>query len=127
MLDSGDVLLVGLTGGIGSGKSTVSRMLAERGAVVVDADDLARRAVEPGTPGLQKVAEAFSSESSGYHKYKEAFTVPGLEGDGAQNYFYGPKQKKLFVINWGASPRDMIVIFQALKRLGALHAELIFM
>jgi dephospho-CoA kinase len=56
------VLLVGLTGGIGSGKSTVSRMLADRGAVVVDADDLARRAVEPGTPGLQRVAEAFGSD-----------------------------------------------------------------
>ena len=56
------MLLVGLTGGIGSGKSTVSRMLAERGAVIVDADDLARRAVEPGTPGLQKVVEAFGPE-----------------------------------------------------------------
>ena len=56
------MLLVGLTGGIGSGKSTVSRMLAQRGAVVVDADDLARRAVEPGTPGFQKVVEAFGSE-----------------------------------------------------------------
>ena len=56
------MLLVGLTGGIGSGKSTVSRMLADRGAVVVDADDLARRAVEPGTPGLQKVAEAFEND-----------------------------------------------------------------
>jgi dephospho-CoA kinase len=53
------MLLVGLTGGIGSGKSTVSRMLADRGAVVIDADDLARRAVEPGSPGLEKVVEAF--------------------------------------------------------------------
>jgi dephospho-CoA kinase len=53
------MLLVGLTGGIGSGKSTVSRMLADRGAVVIDADDLARRAVEPGSPGLRKVVEAF--------------------------------------------------------------------
>ena len=56
------MLLVGLTGGIGSGKSTVSRMLAERGAVVIDADELARRAVEPGTPGLRKVVEAFGDE-----------------------------------------------------------------
>ena len=56
------MLLVGLTGGIGSGKSTVSRLLAERGAVVVDADDLARRAVEPGSPGLEKVVEAFGPE-----------------------------------------------------------------
>src|SRR5439155_5034175 len=57
-----DVVLVGLTGGIGSGKSTVSRMLAERGAVIVDADDLARRAVEPGTPGFEKVVEAFGPD-----------------------------------------------------------------
>jgi dephospho-CoA kinase len=53
------MLLVGLTGGIGSGKSTVAAMLAERGAVVVDADDLARRAVETGTPGFDRVREAF--------------------------------------------------------------------
>jgi dephospho-CoA kinase len=53
------MLLVGLTGGIGSGKSTVAAMLAERGAVVVDADDLARRTVETGTPEFDRVVEAF--------------------------------------------------------------------
>jgi dephospho-CoA kinase len=53
------VLRVGLTGGIGSGKSTVSALLAERGAVVVDADRLAREVVAPGTPGLQAVVDAF--------------------------------------------------------------------
>lgn len=53
------MLLIGLTGGIGSGKSTVSRLLAERGAVVVDADRLAREVVEPGTPGLAAVVDAF--------------------------------------------------------------------
>lgn len=56
------MLLIGLTGGIASGKSTVSRLLAERGALVVDADLLAREAVEPGTPGLAAVAEAFGPE-----------------------------------------------------------------
>jgi dephospho-CoA kinase len=55
-------MLVGLTGGIGSGKSAVSRMLAERGAVVVDADLVAREVVEPGTPGLQRVVEAFGEQ-----------------------------------------------------------------
>lgn len=49
------MLDVGLTGGIGSGKSTVARMLADRGAVVIDADALAREAVAPGTPGLAAV------------------------------------------------------------------------
>lgn len=56
------MLLVGLTGGIGSGKSTVARMLAERGAVVFDADALARRVVEPGTSGLEAVARRFGHE-----------------------------------------------------------------
>jgi dephospho-CoA kinase len=55
------VLLVGLTGGIGSGKSTVAAMLERRGAVVIDADDFARRAVEPGTPGHARVVETFGS------------------------------------------------------------------
>jgi dephospho-CoA kinase len=53
------VLLVGLTGGIGSGKSTVASMLEELGAVVFDADALARQAVEPGTPGHDLVVERF--------------------------------------------------------------------
>lgn len=50
---------VGLTGGIGSGKSEVSRMLAERGAVVIDSDVLAREAVARGTDGLAAVVEEF--------------------------------------------------------------------
>ena len=53
------MLRIGLTGGIGSGKSEVSRRLAALGAVVIDADRLAREVVEPGTPGLQEVVETF--------------------------------------------------------------------
>jgi dephospho-CoA kinase len=53
------VLLVGLTGGIGSGKSTVARLLERRGAVVIDADQLARDAVAKGTPGFDRVVETF--------------------------------------------------------------------
>jgi dephospho-CoA kinase len=53
---------IGLTGGIGSGKSAVSRLLAAHGAVVVDADLIAREVVEPGTPGLKAVVEEFGSE-----------------------------------------------------------------
>lgn len=53
------MLLVGLTGGIGSGKSTVAGMLRDRGAVVIDADDLARRAVEPGSHGYAQVLRRF--------------------------------------------------------------------
>ncbi|MCR6690096.1 dephospho-CoA kinase [Cellulomonas sp.] len=50
---------IGLTGGIAAGKSVAARRLAELGAVVIDADVLARAAVEPGTPGLDEVVEAF--------------------------------------------------------------------
>jgi dephospho-CoA kinase len=50
---------IGLTGGIGAGKSTVARLFAERGAIVVDADALAREVVAPGTPGLREVVESF--------------------------------------------------------------------
>jgi dephospho-CoA kinase len=53
------VLRVGLTGGIGSGKSEVSRRLAEHGAVLVDADVAAREVVVPGSPGLARIVEAF--------------------------------------------------------------------
>jgi len=52
-------LRVGLTGGIGAGKSEVSRRLESYGAVVIDADVLARQVVAPGTPGLAQVVEAF--------------------------------------------------------------------
>ncbi|MEK0099527.1 dephospho-CoA kinase [Streptomyces sp. A475] len=56
------MLKVGLTGGIGAGKSEVSRLLVEHGAVLIDADRIAREVVEPGTPGLAAVVEAFGSE-----------------------------------------------------------------
>jgi dephospho-CoA kinase len=55
------VLLVGLTGGIGSGKSTVSAMLAERGAEVVDADQIAREVVLPGQPAWHKIRDHFGA------------------------------------------------------------------
>ena len=53
---------VGLTGGVASGKSTVAALLRELGAVVVDSDVLAREVVEPGTPGLAAVVDAFGPE-----------------------------------------------------------------
>lgn len=52
---------VAVTGGIGAGKSTVSRVLSELGAIVVDSDVLARQVVEPGTPGLEAVVAAFGA------------------------------------------------------------------
>ncbi|MFE5404775.1 dephospho-CoA kinase [Streptomyces sp. NPDC056580] len=53
------MLKVGLTGGIGAGKSEVSRLLVEHGAVLIDADRIAREVVAPGTPGLAAVVDAF--------------------------------------------------------------------
>ncbi len=56
------MILVGLTGGIGSGKSTVSQLLSERGAIIVDADAVARELQQPGTEVLRLMAEAFGQE-----------------------------------------------------------------
>ncbi len=53
--------LIGLTGGIASGKSVVAGRLAARGAIIVDADVIAREVVEPGTPALRAIAEEFGS------------------------------------------------------------------
>jgi hypothetical protein len=56
---------------------------------------------------LARVAKVFSTPNSGFDKYKSAFTVPALDAGTAANYFYSPNTKKLYVINWGASPRSM--------------------
>lgn len=59
------MIVVGLTGGIGSGKSTVSAMLAERGAVIVDADAIARELQRPGSPVVAAIGERFGSDLIG--------------------------------------------------------------
>lgn len=59
------MLKVGLTGGIGAGKSEVSKLLVEHGAVLIDADRIAREVVAPGTPGLAAVVQAFGEEVLG--------------------------------------------------------------
>ncbi|MFB4275051.1 MULTISPECIES: dephospho-CoA kinase [unclassified Nonomuraea] len=56
------MLKIGLTGGIGSGKSEVSKRLSARGAMVIDADKIAREVVEPGTPGLARVVATFGDD-----------------------------------------------------------------
>jgi dephospho-CoA kinase len=56
------MMRVGLTGGIGAGKSTVSRMLADRGAVVIDGDQIARDLVVPGEPALAAIVDRFGPE-----------------------------------------------------------------
>ena len=81
------MLRVGLTGGIGSGKSEVARRLAEHGAVLIDADVAARKVVEPGSPGLARIAAAFGAEvlrpdgSLNRERLGEiVFADPGLRG-----------------------------------------------
>ena len=56
------MLIVGLTGGIGAGKSTVANMFAQLGALTIDADQLARQAIEPGSIGFDEVVTEFSSK-----------------------------------------------------------------
>jgi dephospho-CoA kinase len=62
MIRSPPMLVVGLTGGIGAGKSTVSHLLAGRGAVIVDADAIARAVVEPDGPAYQGVVDRFGKD-----------------------------------------------------------------
>ena len=64
-------------------------------------------AIEDFQAALARVAKVFSTPNTGFDKYKAAFTVPSVEADDGGNYFYSPTSKKLFVINWGASPRSM--------------------
>lgn len=56
------MLLVGLTGNIGSGKSTVATLLSERGATLIDSDVLARRAVDPGSSGLERIVRRWGND-----------------------------------------------------------------
>lgn len=56
------MLLIGLTGNIASGKSTVARLLSERGATIIDADVLARRVVEPGMPAFDEIVKRWGTE-----------------------------------------------------------------
>lgn len=65
------------------------------------------KATQEFADALSRVADEFRKESSGYHQYKEAFTVPSVEAEDGANYFYDPASKKLFAVNWGATPRAL--------------------
>jgi dephospho-CoA kinase len=69
---------VGLTGGVGSGKSTVASLLAARGAIVIDADAIAREVVEPGTPGFDAVVAAFGDDVVGPDGRLDRPTLAGI-------------------------------------------------
>ena len=113
------MLLVGLTGGIGSGKSTVARLLEKRGAVVFDADLLAREAVEPGTPGHAAVIERFGADvlAPGGELDREAlasivFADPAARRDLEQ--IVHPEVRRLFAEGSEAyRDTDRVVVFSA--------------
>ena len=113
------MLLVGLTGGIGSGKSTVARLLEKRGAVVFDADLLAREAVEPGTPGHAAVMERFGADvlAPGGELDREAlasivFADPAARRDLEQ--IVHPEVRRLFAEGSEAyRDTDRVVVFSA--------------
>ena len=113
------MLLVGLTGGIGSGKSTVARLLEKLGAVVFDADLLAREAVEPGTPGHAAVIERFGADvlAPGGELDREAlasivFADPAARRDLEQ--IVHPEVRRLFAEGSEAyRDTDRVVVFSA--------------
>jgi dephospho-CoA kinase len=113
------VLLVGLTGGIGSGKSTVARLLEKRGAIVFDADLLAREAVAPGTPGHAAVIERFGADvlAPGGELDREAlasivFADPSARRDLEQ--IVHPEVRRLFAEGSEAyRDTDRVVVFSA--------------
>lgn len=113
------MLLVGLTGGIGSGKSTVARLLEKLGAVVFDADLLAREAVEPGTPGHAAVIERFGADvlAPGGELDREAlasivFADPSARRDLEQ--IVHPEVRRLFAEGSEAyRDTDRVVVFSA--------------
>ncbi len=109
------MLLVGLTGGIGAGKSTVAGLLAERGAVVLDADAVAKAVVEPGRPALAQLVEHFGTEildPAGRLDRQalatKAFATP--EGKAALDAITHPPIHAEFGRRMAEAPSDAIVV-----------------
>jgi hypothetical protein len=67
----------------------------------------AAAAVNDFDAALDRVAKVLASPNGGFEKYRGALTVPSAESEDGTNYYFSPESKKLFVINWGASPRSM--------------------
>jgi dephospho-CoA kinase len=107
---------VGLTGGVGAGKSTVATLLAEHGAVVIDADAIAREVVEPGTPGFDAVVAAFGDEVVGpdgrLDRPKLAGIVFGDEAKRVQlNAIVHPLVGERTIELAQAAPADAVVVY----------------
>lgn len=109
------MILVGLTGGIGSGKSTVARLLEARGAVIVDADQVAREVVEPGRPAFDRLVERFGPEVVGPDGRLDRPRLAELafataEGTAALNEITHPAVGEEFLRRMAAAPPDGIVV-----------------
>ncbi|MBM3658490.1 MAG: dephospho-CoA kinase [Actinobacteria bacterium] len=109
------MLLVGLTGGIGSGKSTVARLLEGRGAVIVDADQVARDVVEPGMPAFTQLVERFGPEILGPDGRLDRPRLAEIafateEGTAALNAITHPAVGEEFLRRMAAAPEDGIVV-----------------
>ena len=107
---------VGLTGGVGSGKSTVATLLAEHGAIVIDADAIAREVVEPGTPGFDAVVAAFGDEVVGADGRLDRPKLAGIVfGDEAKrvelNAIVHPLVGQRTIELAQAAPPDAIVVY----------------
>ncbi|MGZ6886947.1 MAG: dephospho-CoA kinase [Acidimicrobiia bacterium] len=109
------MLLVGLTGGIGAGKSTVAALLAERGAVILDADQVARDVVEPGQPAFDALVAEFGPEIVGTDGRLDraglaarAFATP--EGKAALDAITHPAIHAEFGRRMAEAPTDAIVV-----------------
>ena len=107
---------VGLTGGVGSGKSTVARLLAEHGAVIIDADAIAREVVEPGTPGFAAVVDAFGADVIGPDGSLDRPKLAGIVfGDEARrlelNAIVHPLVGKRTMELAAAAPPDAVVVY----------------
>lgn len=109
------MLLVGLTGGIGSGKSTVARLLEARGATIVDADQVARDVVEPGQPAFDQLVERFGGGILGPDGRLDrpklaAVAFATEEGTAALNAITHPAVGEEFLRRMTAAPADGIVV-----------------
>jgi dephospho-CoA kinase len=106
---------VGLTGGIGAGKSTVARMLAGRGALVLDADVAAREVVAPGTDGLEAVVREFGAEVLAPDGSLDRAALAGRifsdpERRGALNAIIHPRVRAWMAERVAAAPAGSVVV-----------------
>jgi dephospho-CoA kinase len=110
------MLIVGLTGGIGAGKSTVANMFAQLGALVVDADQLARQAIEPGSIGFDQVVATFSEKilTDGDIDRQKLGTIvfKDLAKRKALESIIHPKVQELFAAKVNALNPDDILIYE---------------